>query len=277
MNYLNGPGGENINNLVLDKSYLWGYSKAFIHEKTKQYKFLFTDTLTFEVAKDNAMRANLFGKIPSPPRLSAYIPSLPRLIQLEIKELKECGKPSQKNFQYDYSLLPRLSDPNIPLSKLQIDAIEKEKEFLEKLLVDGNLKLIRDIFDRFSKKEISNEVAELRSGKIKDHLFMNRYLSEQRRMGANIPNLSCFTENSVTYRFYQIMIMFSYDTCNRYENFSTIQNSEKALEKLRHDINDMSYLIIGLLEGGFAVKETKLIALWKLLKGVNVPESQLQT
>lgn len=277
MNYSGNARATKRTNLVLDKSYLQGYGKEFILKQAKLYKFLFSNTLTFEVAKDNVMRANLFGKIPPPPRCSAYIPSVARLIQSEIKSLEECGKPSEHGLQYDYSSLPRLSNPNIPLSDLQVEAINKEKEFSEKLLNEGIILLLGEVFDKYTKEQIADELAELSRGKINDFAFINNYLIAQRKAGANIPNMSCFTIKSITYRYYQVLIMFIFDTCKRYQNLSVIQNSEGALEKLRHDINDMSYLMLGLLEGGFAVREKKLVAFWRLLKGHDVPESNLQT
>lgn len=264
-------------NLVLDKSYLQGYNKKHILDLCKNYKILITDTLTYEVLKDEKMRANLFRKIPPAPKYSEYIPSISQLIQYEIRERRECGKPSTHIVKRDYSSLRRLSDPHMVPSQSEIDASKAEKNFLSTLLVDGNLEFLKLIFKKYKKSEILNELNDLKNGKINDFLFMNSHLELQRSLGTNLPKFEFFTVNSITYRYYQVMLLFSFDTCNRYENFEIITKSEKATEKIRHDINDMSYIALALLEGGFAVKEEKLKSWWTLLKNHDVPESQLQT
>lgn len=268
---------EDKKKLVLDKSYLQGYNKKHILDLCKNYKLLITNTLTYEILKDEEMRASLFSKIPPAPKYSEYIPSVSQLIQLEIENCEECGRPSRHIVKRDYSSIRRLRNPHMVLHQSEVDASKAEREFLSTLLFDGNLNFLESVFKKYNKKEISNELNELNEGKINDFSFMNNYLESQRTQGAKIPEFKLFTVNSITYRFYQVMLMFSFDICNRYENFETIIKSENVVEKIRHDINDMSYIILALLEGGFAVKENKLKVWWKLLKNSDAPENQLQT
>lgn len=223
------------------------------------------------------MRAGLFGKIPPAPKYSEYIPSISQLIQLEINKREECGPPSRHIVKRDYSSLRRLRNPHMVLSQSEINVIEAERKFLSTLLIDGHLGFLERIFKKYSKAEISNELKDLMDGKINNFAFINNYLEEQRSMGANIPESKIFTTNSIVYRYYQVMLIFSFDTCNRYENFQTVIKSERTVEKIRHDINDMSYMVLALLEGGFAVKEEKLKSWWDLLKNPDIPENQLQT
>lgn len=264
-------------NLVLDKSYLQGYSKPYIFEKCKEYKFLITSSLTYELVKDEKNRAALFGKIPPAPKYSVYIPAVSQLIQYEIATSSDCGKPSDHIQKRDYSALRRLRNIFSPLKPSDIKAMGDERDFLSKLLYDGELQLIKQIFEKHTNKEIASELNELINGKVTDFAFMNNFLREQRKNGANLPEVNFFTHKSVSYRHFQVMLLFAFDTCNRYQNFSSIAENKNVVEKIRHDINDMSYLTLALLEGGFAVKEKKLIEWWKILKDPNTQESQLQT
>ncbi|XDF37542.1 hypothetical protein RBH89_11010 [Paracidovorax avenae] len=263
--------------LILDKSYLQGYNKKHILDLCKSYKLLISGTLIYEILKDEKMRSSLFFKLPPGPKYSEYIPSISELIKEEIEKCEECGKPSEHIVKRNYSVLRRFRNPHVVLSQPEIAAIKLEKEFLSTLLIDGHLGFMGSIFKKYNKPEISKELTELNNGKINDFSFMNNYLKAQRNLGANIPRIKFFTENSITYRYYQAMLIFSFDTCNRYANFETITNSERAVEKIRHDINDMSYMILSLLEGGFAVKEEKLKLWWNLLKKPDTPKIHLQT
>ncbi len=72
-------------------------------------------------------------------------------------------------------------------------------------------------------------------------------------------------DNWATFRWFQVNKIFALHLACSYDSLKTIKDSEKAYEKLVHDVIDAQYLIVALLEGGFATKEKKLIDWWKLL------------
>ena len=88
--------------------------------------------------------------------------------------------------------------------------------------------------------------------------------------GTTMPPSDILNKSWTLMRWLQVRLLFSLDIYARYggEDFSkwTQQQKEKLKEqKIKHDVLDMWYLILGVLQGGFATEDKKLIRLYKLL------------
>lgn len=253
--------------IVLDKSFLYSSPKRRIEEISISYKILITDSLTYEVIKDNNnKRSRLFSKLVPIIGELAYIPIVGDLIRFEQKELLPCYKPSRYIKSRDYSVINKLADENYHLSEKEQTAIENYKSTSTELhnLV---LTIIKQTFQAYSNDEAEIEYKSLLNGKIKDQKLINNIISRERQNGALVPNVEIFDENWVSYRYFQVYHLFALDIRSRYQKVDDIFNSEKTKEKILHDIHDMNYLVLALLEGGFATSENKLIKWWEAIHG----------
>lgn len=255
-----------MSNFVLDKSYLFSETAQRIKSTAKELKFLICESLLLEVLKDSPKeRSQLFSKLPEPPICWEYIPSVSKLIQFEQKNNSPCNKPSEHTVERDYSITEKLKDANYTLRENHSFKLEEDQEYYEKLL-EYSLQEIQEVFVRLTIEEAKIEYQNLLNGKIKNIQFINDIILRSRSNGASVPQMENFDERWLTFRFFQVRYLHAVDLRRRYRCFDLL-DSKNTKNKVLHDIHDMNYLMLALLEGGFATKESKLKDWWKAING----------
>ena len=83
--------------------------------------------------------------------------------------------------------------------------------------------------------------------------------------GFAIPTQEKLNESWTLLRWLQVRLLFNLDLYVRYGNNKSIELTKNLKSKLKNDVLDMNYLILGVLQHGFATKERKLIEFYNLL------------
>lgn len=261
--------------IVLDKSYLMACSKERMAITCGQYSILLAQSLAYELIKGTPeARATQFSKFPasSPPR---YVTNIGQFLADELKYHKPYGRPSEKIQERDYSNNKLFADKNYILDDTIREALENQKSEVDidtKHMLDDMEKIRQDFLRNLPRGDDERKLkrVELENKIANDRLFIEKQynlieIDQNPSNGFSKIPFELMNTDWATYRWFQVQNLFALDLCFRYPSTSTILDSEKATEKVRHDILDAKYLITALLEGGFAVKEKKLIEWWKLL------------
>jgi hypothetical protein len=252
--------------IVIDKSYLFSESADKIKKIAEKSKILICESLLSETAKDDpTKRARLYKKIPSQPKYCEYIPSVSRLLRFEQEKKAPCGKPSSHIVARDYSLTGILKNPETPFPANLAPALDKELEF-QKSMLNATLQELAHIFNQCTRASAAKELDELLNGKIRSSEVVNGIIEKAKNNGALVPVAPPLTKEWLTFRYFQVKHIHALDCRARYSDFDLLR-SESAKIKISHDIHDMNYLILALLEGRFATSEKKLKKWWTSING----------
>ncbi|BEE18514.1 hypothetical protein VAWG006_27670 [Aeromonas enteropelogenes] len=259
---------ENITmkkNVITDKNFLFSLStdKSLILQN--EYKFLICEDLLYESVKDESeKRAKIFSKLGRPYIDYEFIPIIPKLIKFEITYNKPCAKPSSHIEKRDYSINDILANKSIKITSEQQRVLrDLEDDYLRQL--EFIIKGFCGYFKQNSQRDATSHMKSLLDGKINDDEYINGIIKEHEIYGAKLPTLSFFTKESICYRYFQVHELWKTDLRMRYQQFEDIYGNPKVILKIKHDYHDLNYLILALLERGFATNEKKLIEWFKLL------------
>lgn len=117
-------------NVVVDKSYLQGASKAKVAELAALHGLLMTDAMLYELVKgSDADRSIWFSKFPDVERPFELIPIPGVLFRYELEHNKSCGLPSSHTRHIDHSSTSLYRDPNysIPEYLIQLRNVKREE------------------------------------------------------------------------------------------------------------------------------------------------------
>ncbi|WP_324003159.1 hypothetical protein [Aeromonas hydrophila] len=252
-------------NVITDKNFLFSLSTDKSLTFQREYKFLICEDLLYESVKDKSeKRAKIFSKLGRPYIDYEFIPIIPKLIKFEMTYSKPCAKPSAHIEKRDYSINDTLANKSIEIaSEQQLALRDLEGDYLRQL--EFITKGFCDYFKKKSQRDASSHMKSLLDGKINDDKYINNIIKEHERYGAKLPTLSFFTKESICYRYFQVHELWKTDLRMRYQRFEDIDENPKVKLKIKHDYHDLNYLMLALLEHGFATNEKKLIKWFKLL------------
>lgn len=258
-------------NIVIDKSFLRGAKGDEISQLAGSHKLLMSESLLYECVKEDPwQRAKLFRKFPDPANPYILIPSVGSLLSLEIKRLAPCGKPSDLAEPRDYLIHNDLIDSSYQLTEVHKNALEKKRS---EILSDAKdfIELVEVFFTELSLHLGGNKARP------EDKLRLQLQLADNpnsigcsieeiaRTKNSLMPRNVSLNKNWASFRWFQVNKLFALNLACSYDSLETIKKSDAAYQKLVHDVIDAQYLIVALLEDGFATKEKKLIDWWKLL------------
>lgn len=252
-------------NIVTDKNFLFSLNTNKSLDLQKDYKFLLCEDLLYESTKDDpSKRCKIFSKLGEPYTDYEFIPIIPTLITFEKIHKKPCAKPSYHIIRRDYSKNKILANKTKEIAQEQKLALQDlEKDYLIQL--DAIFQGINVQFQACSQEDASLHMDSLLNGKINDDDHINSIIRKHELSGAKLPDLSYFTKESICYRYFQVYELWKTSIRMLYQKFEDICNSTSARLKIKHDYHDMNYLMLALLEGGFATNEKKLIEWFELL------------
>lgn len=260
-------------NLVLDKSFVQGASVEYFQQLASSHQFLMSAYLLYECTKaSRTRRASIFAKFPPkvPPYL--YISNLGHLLRHEINQKSPCGRPSTHALNRSYDSHARLADKNYELTKTEKDArnnVAEEVDADTKQYIKDIIKScerLREEFDGIRHKSTTEaKIRDLEKKYTEDRSYIMNLIDNARSVpGSLIPKVD-LDPTWLSFLWFQIVELFSLDIFMRYRNLG--ENTDPViLEKIKHDTLDIGLLALGVLEGGFATRERKLIRWWNLLK-----------
>ena len=265
--------------IILDKSYLQGISPDKFQELSEQFQFLMTDALFYELIKGNEpARSGWFRKFYQKSN-QILVPSVWDMLRMELATHKLSGLPSEN---LDDSLKIAIRRFISGLREGTYVLTEDDKATIREIAADVNgdadrlmdfthlEALFPDIHTGTDEKRenYKSECEQYIANNIEE---LGNFLSNLEPPDGNtMPPSDILNKSWTLMRWLQVQLLFSLDNYDRYGDvdFSkwTQEQKEKLKEKkITHDVLDMWYLILGVLQGGFATKEKKLIRFYELL------------
>ena len=257
--------------VILDKSYLQAASHSRFLELSEQYQFLMPDVLFYElISCDEPVRSTCFSKLPQKANPIPLVKSLGELLREELTTRKPAGLPSKNLLEVEYQFNPGLGEGsyNLP-DDLKTVIFESEAE------LDGDVNRLMDFtaLERMFPHIHTGTDEERKEYKSE----YERYIAENPRKlgtflssleppdGFALPTQEKLNESWTLLRWLQVRLLFNLDLYVRYGNNKSIELTKNLKSKLKNDVLDMNYLILGVLQHGFATKERKLIEFYNLL------------
>ena len=266
--------------IILDKSYLQGISQARYQELSEQFQFLMTDTLFYELIKgDEPARSGWFRKFPQNNNSIPPLKSVWDMLRMELATHKPAGLPSDN---LDDSLRSAIRRLISGLREGTYTLTDHDKATIREIAADVNRDADRLMdFTHLEAlfpdiRKASDEERNKRRSEYEQYIANNieelsNFLSNLEPPDGNtMPPSDILNKSWTLMRWLQVQLLFSLDIYYRYgrEDFSKWTQKQKDKlkeEKITHDVLDMWYLILGVLQQGFAVKENKLERFYELL------------
>ena len=270
----------NLRPIILDKSYLQGTPGNRFKELSEQFQFLMPDVLFYELisSPDVSERSICFQKFPQTTNPIPLVKSVSDLLRKELATHKPAGLPSENLLKANYRFNPELSEGSYILSDALKTAIHESEAELDRdmsmymdftsletvfLHIHSRTDEERNIYKSECERYITDNSEEL--GKALSSL--------EPADGMTVPTQQNLNKDWTLLRWLQVRLLFNLDLYDRYGKVKSNGLTQKSEEKLKNDVLDMRYLIMGVLQQGFATNDNKLIKLFNLL----CPDGKLLT
>ena len=263
------PGHQGV---IVDKSFLQACSSELFAEIAKRHHLLMPDALFYEMLSDKRFRARCFRKLPDGRNPITLIDAIGPHIQHELKHHASLGKPSGHSPRFEYQFNKSLRDDGYSPPDFVEELLREEQEALNvrvKLLLAA-VETIPDMFPELrldsgvkrpvALKNARNLVVSNRS-ELTTRFISNLHLGEAQLKEV----VQKITPDWAIYRLVQTKLLFGLDIYERHGIVNAASATPKLYTKLEHDVIDQEYLILALLEGGFATEEQKLREMFKAL------------
>jgi hypothetical protein len=268
--------------LLIDKNILQGWSQHRLDVLASEFKFVMPDVLFFEMlSADAKSRAKCFGALPATDNPITLVDHIGEHMRYELDQGKRLGKPSEHPISWTFRFHPRLRDIDYIIPSDVQKKIDEENVALRERVKNfiARARTIEPLIEDLVNQGLTRPQAfeQLR----KDVLDLQTFRTNLPFIApppeeAMLENSALQDDLSAVVRHAQLLFLFAIDAWGRYKQHfqSGAALSEKLYRKLEHDVLDLEYLSLAVLEGSFATQEEKLRLLFKALRpdGVLIPE-----
>lgn len=267
--------------IIVDKSYVQGAGS--LSEIQRSWCLLFPDAFFFEVASTNpSTRQTCLSKLRElKGNGGVYVVSnVGELFRKEIHDLVCAGQPSE-NLVQGLDLDAFFSAQFDDLTKARRDALAvTEIEFDQD--IDGLIERANTLHGHI--QGASNGSAEQRKRAYglareevaQDRDFIVKFFAEVLCGGAYAPpgarflmqiaQTGSFGPEWALYRWTQVTLLYALELLERHGRLVPKKLTTRQREKLQHDVIDMQYVVLGVLQGALASKDNRMRAMFKLLR-----------
>lgn len=260
--------------LIIDKNVLQGLSPDAWTRLAAEHTVVMTDVLFFECLKASAdERAACFGKLPAIDNPIPLLQHVGHHLQFEFAHGRPLGRPSDHRVPWDYRFNATLSLRDAPMSADVEANIEHHLRAVRNRLPDY-IERIRDVHDRMdrartatglSRPKIADQLrAEARDLSVVREFLRGfrdpegqRYLPPVEAMGA---------DSAIVVHFQTHYAMALQRALDHGAEVVSDDFAARHGDALVHDLFDLDYLVLGVLEGGLATHEKRLRRLFVWLR-----------
>ena len=267
--------------IIVDKSYAQGVRSLLPFQR--HWCLVFPDAFFFEVAStDPQARERCLTKlreVHSHGGLSVA-PIVGELLRKEIHDLNHAGPPSENlidGLDLDAFFSIRFDD----LSKSRREALLRtEEDFgqdIDGLIARANT--LQTCFPRISKgstAERKDAFRLVRKTVAEDTGFLVRFFADFVCQGDHAPpSASLLAELArngtlgpewTIYRWLQVQLLYGLELLEKHGHLTATKLTPRQREKLQHDVIDMEYVVLGVLQGALATKDKRMGAMFELLR-----------
>ena len=278
---ISAPNSTAPTAIVVDKSYVQGAGS--LSEIQRNWSLLFPDAFFFEVASTNpsARQSCLSNLRELKGNGGIYVVSnVGELFRKEIHDLVCAGQPSE-NLVQGLDLDAFFSAQFDDLTKARRDALAlTEIEFDQD--VDGLIERANTLHGHIqgasngSIEQRKKAYGLARQEVAQDRDFIARFFAEVLCGGAYAPpgarflmqvaQSGAFGPEWALYRWTQVTLLYALELLENHGQLAPEKLTTKQREKLQHDVIDMQYVVLGVLQGALASKDKRMRAIFRLLR-----------
>lgn len=278
---ISAPNSTAPTAIVVDKSYVQGAGS--LSEIQRNWSLLFPDAFFFEVASTNASaRQSCLSKLRElKGNGGIYVVSnVGELLRKEIHDLVCAGQPS-KNLVQGLDLDAFFSAQFDDLTKARRDALALTEIELDQD-VNGLIERANTLHGQIqgtssgSTEQRKRAYDLARQDVAQDRDFIAKFFGEVLCGGAYAPpgarflmqiaQTGAFGPEWALYRWTQVTLLYALDLLEKYGQLAPEKLTTKQREKLQHDVIDMQYVVLGVLQGALASKDKRMRAMFRLLR-----------
>ncbi|MCY3838517.1 MAG: helix-turn-helix transcriptional regulator [Gammaproteobacteria bacterium] len=278
---ISAPNSTAPTAIVVDKSYVQGAGS--LAEIQRNWSLLFPDAFFFEVASSNpSARQSCLSKLRKlRGNGGVYVVSnVGELFRKEIHDLVCAGQPSE-NLVQGLDLDAFFSAQFDDLTKARRDALAlTEIEFDQE--VDALIEKANTLHVHIqgttngSTEQRKRAYGLARQEVAQDRDFIVKFFAEVLCGGAYAPpgarflmqvaQTGAFGPEWALYRWTQVTLLYALELLEKHGQLAPDKLTTKLREKLQHDVIDMQYVVLGVLQGALASKDKRMRATFKLLR-----------
>ena len=267
--------------IIVDKSYV--QAAGSLSEIQRNWSLLFPDAFFFEVASTNpSARQSCLSKLRElRGNGGVYVVSnVGELFRKEIHDLVCAGQPSENLVQgldLDAFFGAQFDD----LTKARRDALAlTEIEFDQE--VDALIEKANTLHGHIqgtsngSTEQRKKAYGLARQEVAQDRDFIAKFFAEVLCGGAYAPpgarflmqiaQTGAFGPEWALYRWTQVTLLYALELLEKHGQLAPEKLTTKQREKFQHDVIDMQYVVLGVLQGALASKDKRMRAMFKLLR-----------
>lgn len=267
--------------IIVDKSYAQGAQS--LRPFQRRWSLLFPDAFFFEVAStDPQARERCLAKLRELHDHGGLrvAPNVGELLRKEIHDLTKAGPPSD-NLIDGLDLHAFFSINFDDLSKARREVLWRtEVDFgrdIDGLITRANM--LKRCFPRTcdgTTADRKEAIRQVRRTVAEDRDFLLRFFADFVCLGNHpppgAPLLAGIARNGTLgpewtiYRWLQVQLLYGVKLLEKHGELDAETLTPKQRERFQHDVIDMEYVILGVLEGAIATKDKRMISMFLLLR-----------
>ncbi|MDE0039038.1 MAG: helix-turn-helix transcriptional regulator [Gammaproteobacteria bacterium] len=267
--------------IIVDKSYV--QAAGSLSEIQRNWSLLFPDAFFFEVASTNpSARQSCLSKLRElRGNGGVYVVSnVGELFRKEIHDLVCAGQPSENLVQgldldaffgAQFDDLTKARRDALALTEIEFD--QEVDALIEKAnTLHGHIQGTSNGSTEQRKKAYGlarQEVAQDRDFIVKffaEVLCGGAYAPPGARFLMQIAQTGAFGPEWALYRWTQVTLLYALELLEKHGQLAPEKLTTKQREKFQHDVIDMQYVVLGVLQGALASKDKRMRAMFKLLR-----------
>lgn len=251
--------------IVVDKSYLFGASKADLKALFSSYEVVMTEALFFELlTTSEVQRRRCFSRIPPTENPVILVPNIGPILQWEVKNRRPLTDLREIALEGDFKFNPGLPNEGFEMGEEQSQALSKWTAEMESWVrnFSQHASTTLDVFDSLKDYEPGQDAAMIEGLK-------RRVVSERSMVESfynpdyeNWPPFDLIDDSWALYTYLQIRLLAALDYYKKYGNqaFSTPH------KKIENEYIDLEYCLVGCLCGALASRDDVMTGRFKALR-----------
>ena len=257
-----------MTSIVLDKCYLQSASWQAICALAEHNDLIITGSLFHELLSgDQEARRRVFAKLPRIDNPAYLLDNVSALLAHEQQTHTPAGEVLVHALDLRYRFNPGLQQTGYELPHEALKGVA-ENEALTRRLVESYVartNALADMFHRVTSGSDADRLAALTEIEAEIAVPENVLNFYRSLNDPELPPADLITEEWATFRFYQTALLFSLQALHRHRGPIPLPLSAREFERLEHDVHDHMALCTGILAGGLATNERKLMRWYTLL------------
>ena len=278
--------------IIVDKSYAQGVRSLSSFQRS--WCLLFPDSFFFEVAStDPQARKRCLAKLREVHGRGGLrvAPIVDELLRKEMLNLTKAGLPSD-NLIDGLDLDDFLSIKFDDLAKARREALQRTEagfgQDLDSLITIANM--LQRCFPSTCEGTTTSRKRAFRLVRqtiAKDRDFLLRFFVDSVCQSAHAPPAAPFLAGKARngmlgpdwtiFRWLQVQLLYGLEWLEKYGELASDTLTPNHRERLQHDVIDMEYVVLGVLQGALATKDKRMAAMFMLLRpdGVVLPSASI--